>query len=98
MRTANPACLRGSGSACNKHTANNLPERPRVALRDDGKEESMEYNELVNEVPTYQSNIRAEDGMQPRSHRNALYEGVLIPLGAIFALVLTMIGMMRISN
>jgi hypothetical protein len=47
----------------------------------------MEYHKLEENASIYQSNIRAEDGMQQNSGRNALYEGVLIPCGSIIALL-----------
>jgi hypothetical protein len=58
----------------------------------------MEYTESMNDAATYQSNIRAEDGMQPVSHWNALYEGVLIPVGTLAAVVVAMLGMMLLNK
>jgi hypothetical protein len=58
----------------------------------------MEYIESTNDVSIYQSNVRAEDGMQPRSHWNALCEGVLIPIGSLFTAFLAMLGMMLFNK
>jgi hypothetical protein len=58
----------------------------------------MQYSELMNDATTYQSNVRAEDGMQPRSRWNALYEGVFIPLGSLFAVVLAILCMMLLNK
>jgi hypothetical protein len=58
----------------------------------------MNYTESMDDAAAYQSNIRAEDGMQPRSHWNALYEGVLIPVGTLFAVVVAMLGMMLLNK
>jgi hypothetical protein len=58
----------------------------------------MEYGEPGNDASIYQSNARAEDGMQPRSHWNALCEGVLIPLGSLFTVFLAMLGVMLLNK
>ena len=58
----------------------------------------MEYSELTNDVSIYQSNVRAEDGLQPVSQWNALYEGVLIPLGSLLTVFLAMLGMMLLNK
>jgi len=57
----------------------------------------MEYTEQ-NIAPTYQSNVRAEDGQLPRSQWHTLCEGVLIPLGSLFAVFLFMLGVMLITT
>jgi hypothetical protein len=58
----------------------------------------MEYSEVKNDVSIYQSNVRAEDGMQPRSRWSALCEGVLIPLGSLFTVFLAMLGIMLLTR
>lgn len=45
----------------------------------------------------YASIIRAEDGTQP-SHWSVLCEGVLIPLGALFAILLCIVAVMLIAK
>jgi hypothetical protein len=52
----------------------------------------MEYTEQQNIAPTYQSNIRAEDGLALRSQWSTLCEGVLI------AVFLFMLGVMLITT
>jgi hypothetical protein len=42
--------------------------------------------------------LRAEDGQVPRSRWTTLCEGVLIPLGSIFAIFLFMLGVMLITD
>jgi hypothetical protein len=46
----------------------------------------------------YQSNVRAEDGGQPLTRWNSLCEGVLLPLGSLFAAFLVMLGVMLIVD
>jgi hypothetical protein len=58
----------------------------------------MEHTELNNDVSIYQSNARAEDGMQQRSHWNVLCEGVIIPLGSVFTVFLAMLGIMLLNK
>lgn len=58
----------------------------------------MQYTEVKNDASIYQSNVRAEDGMQPRSRWNALCEGVLIPLGSLFTVFLAMLGIMLLTR
>jgi hypothetical protein len=48
----------------------------------------MKYRKLETNASTYPSNIRAEDGIQQNIRWNALYEGILVPLGFILTLVL----------
>ncbi|WP_157466728.1 hypothetical protein [Edaphobacter aggregans] len=45
-----------------------------------------------------QSNARAEDGFQQRSSWNSFCEGILIPLGSLFAVFLVMVGLMLIHS
>ena len=56
----------------------------------------MKYHKLEDIASTYQPNIRAEDGMQQRDRWNGLYEGVLVPLGFLFALFLVLLIVMLI--
>jgi hypothetical protein len=58
----------------------------------------MEYTESNNNASIYQSNVRAEDGMQPRSRWSALCEGVIIPLGSLFTVFLAMLGIMLLTR
>jgi hypothetical protein len=58
----------------------------------------MEYNELETEAATYQSNIRAEDGLQLSTNRNTLFEYILIPLGSVFTVVLAILGVMLLNK
>ena len=69
-----------------------------AALQNIGKEEKMEYSKFKNDASVYESTARAEDGMPPRSRWNALCEGVLIPLGSLFAVFLAMLGLMLIAD
>ena len=57
----------------------------------------MEYTQHNDEVSIYQSNFRAEDGL-PNDRSNALYEGVVIPLASLFAVVAFVVGAMVISH
>jgi len=45
-----------------------------------------------------QPNARAEDGFQQRGPWNSFCEGILIPLGSLFAAFLVMVGLMLITN
>ncbi len=58
----------------------------------------MEYSKLKNDASVYQSTARAEDGIRPQGRWNALCEGVLIPLGSLFAVFLAMLGIMLIAD
>jgi len=57
----------------------------------------MEYTQQSDQVPIYQSNFRAEDGL-PTGRSNALYEGVVIPLASLFAVVLFVVGAMLLNH
>jgi hypothetical protein len=57
----------------------------------------MEYTQHNDEVSIYQSNFRAEDGA-PAGRSNALYEGVVIPLASLFAVVAFVVGVMVIAH
>jgi hypothetical protein len=43
------------------------------------------------------SNIRAEDGLQHPIRRSAFYEGVILPLGSLFAILMLVLGVMLLS-
>ncbi|RSL15855.1 hypothetical protein EDE15_1360 [Edaphobacter aggregans] len=58
----------------------------------------MEYDKFKNDASVYQSTARAEDGIQPQGRWSALCEGVLIPIGSLFAVFLTMLGLMLIAD
>jgi hypothetical protein len=57
----------------------------------------MEYTQQNDQAPTYQSNFRAEDGA-PTGRSNALYEGVVVPLASLFAVVAFVVGAMLLSH
>ena len=57
----------------------------------------LDYNQQNDQVTVYQSNFRAEDG-PPTSRWNALYEGVVIPLASLLAVVLFVVGAMMINH
>ena len=40
------------------------------------------------------SNVRAEDGLQQPIRWNAFYEGVILPLGSLFGVLLLVLGVM----
>ena len=61
------------------------------------QEKKMEYTEQNNQASMYESNFRAEDGV-PTGRSNALYEGVVVPLASLFAVVLFVVGAMVISH
>jgi hypothetical protein len=46
----------------------------------------------------YQSNIRAEDGRQQPTRWSSFCEGVLFPLGSLFAAFLAMLGIMLLVD
>jgi hypothetical protein len=56
----------------------------------------MEYTQEHDQVTVYQSNFRAEDGAA--TGPNALYEGVVIPLATLFAVVLFVVGAMLLNH
>ena len=58
----------------------------------------MEYRQFKDDVSIYQPDARAEDGLQKCTPWNALCQGVLIPLGSLFLVFLTMLGMMLIID
>jgi hypothetical protein len=70
------------------HLSRTLPARV-------NQEKKMEYTQHNDDVSIFQSNFRAEDGL---NSSNALYEGVVIPLASLFAVVFFVIGAMMLSN
>jgi hypothetical protein len=56
----------------------------------------MEYTQQNDHTSIYESNVRAEDGDATGS--NALYEGVVVPLASLFAVVLFVVGAMVIRH
>jgi hypothetical protein len=62
------------------------------------QENKMNYLEPQQIAPTFQSNSRAEDGQLDCSRWSGLCEGVLIPLGSLFAVFLLMLGVMLITT
>ena len=61
------------------------------------QEKEMEYTQQNEQASMYQSNFRAEDGL-PAGPSNALYEGVVVPLASLFAVVLFVVGAMVINR
>jgi hypothetical protein len=57
----------------------------------------MQLNKFKYESSNLLSNIRAEDGLQQPIRWNAFYEGVLLPLGSLFAVFLLVLGVMLLS-
>jgi hypothetical protein len=46
----------------------------------------------------YQSTVRAEDGQQQSTRWNSFCEGVLLPIGSLFAVFLAIVGIMLIVD
>jgi hypothetical protein len=67
-------------------------------LRHIAQENKMNYIDSKEIAPTFQSNNRAEDGLLNRGRWSGLCEGVLIPLGSLFAVFLFMLGVMLITH
>jgi hypothetical protein len=61
------------------------------------QEKKMEHTQQNDQAPMYQSNFRAEDGA-PTGSSNALYEGVVVPLASLFAVVAFVVGAMVIRH
>jgi hypothetical protein len=57
----------------------------------------LDYTQHNDQVTVYQSNFRAEDG-PPTGRPNAFYEGVLVPLATLFAVVLFVAGAMMLNH
>jgi len=58
----------------------------------------MNYTRFENPAAIYTSNMRAEDGDQKRTPWSFFCEGVLIPLGSLFAVFLVMLSLLLIIN
>ena len=61
------------------------------------QEKNMEHTQQNDQASMYQSNFRAEDGA-PTGRSNALYEGVVVPLASLFAVVAFVVGAMVIRH
>jgi hypothetical protein len=57
----------------------------------------MEYTQQNDQVAMYQSNFRAEDG-PANGDKIELYEGVVIPLATLGAVLLFVVGAMVLSH
>jgi hypothetical protein len=57
----------------------------------------MEHTQQNDQASMYESNFRAEDGL-PTGPSNALYEGVVVPLASLFAVVAFVVGAMVIRH
>ena len=57
----------------------------------------MEYTQQNDHASIYESNVRAEDG-DATGTTNALYEGVVVPLASLFAVLLFVVGAMVIRH
>jgi hypothetical protein len=58
----------------------------------------MNYIDSPQIAPNFQSTSRAEDGELDCGRWSGLCEGVLIPLGSLFAVFLLMLGVMLITT
>jgi hypothetical protein len=57
----------------------------------------MEYTQQNDQVAMYQSNFRAEDG-PANGHKIELYEGVVIPLATLGAVLLFVAGAIVLTH
>lgn len=57
----------------------------------------MQHIQHNDDVSIYQSNFRAEDGLE-NGPTKALYEGVVVPLVSLFAVFLLMVGIALFSH
>jgi hypothetical protein len=57
----------------------------------------LDYTPQNDQITVYQSNFRAEDGA-PTGRTSAFYEGVVIPLASLFAVVLFVVGAMMLNH
>ena len=55
---------------------------------------SMQFTKFKYDNTDLLSNIRAEDGLQQPIRWNALYEGVILPLGSLFGVLMLVLGVM----
>jgi hypothetical protein len=69
----------------------------RASLGESHQEKKMEYTHQSDQITIYQSNFRAEDGATT-GRSNALYEGVVVPLASLFAVVLFVVGAMLLNH
>ena len=58
----------------------------------------MKYLSYETDASMYQSAMRAEDGTQGCTRWNSLCDGVLIPVGSLFAVFAIMLGLMLILD
>jgi hypothetical protein len=58
----------------------------------------MNYTESKQIAPGYQSNFRAEDGPLHSNRWSAFCEGVVVPLGSLFAVFLLMLCVMLVTH
>lgn len=49
----------------------------------------MKHNEVKNDTSSFDSNVRAEDGLRRTHQEYSAYQEILIPLGVIAAIVLS---------
>lgn len=74
-----------------------LTQNPHTDLSDTRKYENMKTTtQFDNSI--YQSTVRAEDGRQQLTRWSSFCEGVLLPLGSLFAVFLVMLGIMLIVD
>jgi hypothetical protein len=57
----------------------------------------MEITQQNDQASIYQSNFRAEDGLT-NTRSNALYEGIVVPVAAVFAVFLFLLGAMAVTH
>jgi hypothetical protein len=63
----------------------------------ESQEEKMEYTQQNDQISMYQSNSRAEDGPAARPSL-AIYEGVVIPLATLGAVLLFVVGAIMLTH
>lgn len=54
----------------------------------------MQFTKFKYDNTDLLSNIRAEDGLQQPIRWNALYEGVILPLGSLVGILMLVLGVM----
>ncbi len=57
----------------------------------------MQLTKFKHDNANLLANIRPEDGLQPPIRWNSFYEGVVLPLGSLFAVLLLVLGVMLLS-
>jgi hypothetical protein len=80
-----------------KKRASSALSLSRLSWRESPRKKKMEYTQQNDQTSIYQSNFRAEDGAAT-GRSNALYEGVVVPLASLFAVVAFVVGAMVISH